>query len=159
MRLDTFASAADPERSTTASPSSAHTYRLLIFKELSLRSSAFFASVIKREANYAMPSEGRQPYSRKKFVGTSKSTLVTLAALMKLSVARYILTQMARGKEHRRSVRDASRRKRHHEHALHAPLMYLKDVSQRGPCLVVTAPLHIGASREAEQRRGSRHSG
>ncbi|WP_429304256.1 hypothetical protein, partial [Paraburkholderia sp. GAS199] len=29
-------------------------YRLLIFKDHSLRSSAFFASVIKREANYAM---------------------------------------------------------------------------------------------------------
>jgi hypothetical protein len=33
VRLDTFASVADPERSTTASPSSAHTYRLLIFKD------------------------------------------------------------------------------------------------------------------------------
>ncbi|MGF7136321.1 hypothetical protein P3T40_007833 [Paraburkholderia sp. EB58] len=40
-----------------------------MFKELSLRSSAFFASVIKREANYAMPSGARQPHSRKKFVG------------------------------------------------------------------------------------------
>jgi hypothetical protein len=67
VRLDTFAFAADPEGSTAASPSSAHTYRLLIFKELSLRSSAFFASVIKREANYAMPSGARQAYLRKKF--------------------------------------------------------------------------------------------
>jgi hypothetical protein len=33
VRLDTFASVADPEESTTASPSSAHTYRLLIFKD------------------------------------------------------------------------------------------------------------------------------
>jgi hypothetical protein len=33
VRLDTFACAANPERPTAASPSSAHTYRLLIFKD------------------------------------------------------------------------------------------------------------------------------
>jgi hypothetical protein len=33
VRLDTFACPADPEGSTSASPSSAHTYRLLIFKD------------------------------------------------------------------------------------------------------------------------------
>jgi hypothetical protein len=33
VRLDTFAFAANPERPTAASPSSAHTYRLLIFKD------------------------------------------------------------------------------------------------------------------------------
>jgi hypothetical protein len=33
VRLDTFAFAAHPEGSTAASPSSAHTYRLLIFKD------------------------------------------------------------------------------------------------------------------------------
>jgi hypothetical protein len=33
VRLDTFAFAANPERFTAASPSSAHTYRLLIFKD------------------------------------------------------------------------------------------------------------------------------
>jgi uncharacterized alpha-E superfamily protein len=70
-----------------ASPSSAHTYRLLIFKELSPRSSAFCASVIKREANYAMRFGARQPHSRKKFVRPARRTLVTLAALMKLKVA------------------------------------------------------------------------
>jgi hypothetical protein len=37
---------ADPEESTARRASSAHTYRLLIFKDHSLRSSAFFASVI-----------------------------------------------------------------------------------------------------------------
>jgi len=87
VRLDTFAFAANPERSTAASPSSAHTYRLLIFKELSLRSSAFFASVIKREANYAMRFRGRQPHPRKKFASTSKSTFMTSAALMKTTIA------------------------------------------------------------------------
>jgi hypothetical protein len=33
VRLDTFAFAANPEGFTAASPSSAHTYRLLIFKD------------------------------------------------------------------------------------------------------------------------------
>jgi hypothetical protein len=33
VRLDTFACTADPEGPTVASPSSAHTYRLLIFKD------------------------------------------------------------------------------------------------------------------------------
>jgi hypothetical protein len=33
VRLDAFACAAGPERFTAASPSSAHTYRLLIFKD------------------------------------------------------------------------------------------------------------------------------
>jgi len=97
VRLDAFACAAGPERPTTASPSSAHTYRLLIFKELSLRSSAFFASVIKREANYAMRFRGRQPHFRKKFASTSKSTLMTSAALMKATVAHIVRVLSVRG--------------------------------------------------------------
>ncbi|MFT4068123.1 hypothetical protein, partial [Paraburkholderia sp.] len=42
--------------------SSAHTYRLLVFKDHLRESSAFFASVIKREANYAMRPVPRQPF-------------------------------------------------------------------------------------------------
>ena len=150
MRLDTFACPADPEGSTSASPSSAHTYRLLIFKELSLRSSAFFASVIKREANYAMPFGRRQPHSRKKFVSTSKSTLVTLAALMKLKVA--CSASLPRRREERMQ----------HEQRQTAPRTRIApaaDVSQGGPCLIVAAPLHMGARRKTEQRRESRQRG
>ncbi|MGF6773718.1 hypothetical protein P3T18_006232, partial [Paraburkholderia sp. GAS199] len=52
--LDTSAIRRIPKDPAPHPASSAHTYRLLIFKDHSLRSSAFFASVIKREANYAM---------------------------------------------------------------------------------------------------------
>ncbi|MFP3432609.1 hypothetical protein SB781_22845, partial [Paraburkholderia sp. SIMBA_061] len=64
VRLDTFAFRPAPEKTPQPGArraSSAHTYRLLVFKDHSLRSSAFFASVIKREANYAMRSATRQP--------------------------------------------------------------------------------------------------
>ena len=88
----------EPRRTHLASPSSAHTYRLLIFKELSLRSSAFFASVIKREANYAMRPRGRQPHFRKKFASASKSTLMTSAALIKATVARIARVPAVRGR-------------------------------------------------------------
>ncbi|MGF6904346.1 hypothetical protein, partial [Paraburkholderia sp. GAS348] len=53
--LDTFASRQTPKNPPARRASSAHTYRLLIFKDHSLGSSAFFASVIKREANYEGP--------------------------------------------------------------------------------------------------------
>ncbi|MEC5406433.1 hypothetical protein VOM14_12820, partial [Paraburkholderia sp. MPAMCS5] len=63
VRLDTFAWQQIPKNPPPRHASSAHTYRLLVFKDHSLRSSAFFASVIKREANYAMRSGPRQPLS------------------------------------------------------------------------------------------------
>ncbi|MGA3251149.1 MAG: hypothetical protein ABSD12_23840, partial [Paraburkholderia sp.] len=53
--------------------------RLLIFKELSPRSSAFCASVIKREANYAMRLGARQAYLRKKFLGRQIAAFKTLS--------------------------------------------------------------------------------
>jgi hypothetical protein len=63
---------ADSKEPASRLASSAHTYRLLVFKDHSLRSSAFFASVIKREANYAMRPAPRQPPSRNYFQNVEK---------------------------------------------------------------------------------------
>jgi hypothetical protein len=95
VRLDAFAFAADPEESTAASPSSAHTYRLLIFKELSLRSSAFFASVIKREANYEDPPPPRQAHLKISFFGAAE-----------LSIQRRIAGRLSRRRPDYKAHRD-----------------------------------------------------